>query len=428
MKPSDDNIEAADFSAAAGGPKFQDWFKFQGRDYRIFKREDSRDASWYVHFQRRGRRYLRSLDTNAKETAIARARVLIEGVRSENWALVDGTKLKRAVACFGEVYQVYRQHADERKAKTTAGNIGALNGILRMVFGCEVDPEGLSTSVLSGQLVRQYKCKVEEGTPSAGTGPTELQRAKRSANSYLGQARSIFGKHTLEFYRDAGLVLPDREQLREFLEAPKFRGVGKSQREYNAPSDAVIAATFGALDALKVADPPAFLAICLAMGAALRKGEIMECRRSWFVSRNNRMWICGPMVTKNHDDRLEVPILSEWWARMEGLVKAEPTAVGGNAVGNGEMKRAEARAPDDFVLPGSVTERERVFRRIGPWMRSLGWKTEKAIHEFRAWVASKIADKYGIEAARQYLRHEDARTTQNNYGRYRTVMEIDLLP
>jgi integrase len=291
-----------------------------------------------------------------------------------------------------------------------------------------VDPEGLSTACLSGQLVREYKAAVEAipmaGSSQTGNGAAEMQRLKRSANSYLGQARSIFGKHTLEFYEDAGLVLPPREQLREFLEAPKFRGVGKTQREYNAPSDSVIKATFAGLDELKVSDPAAFLAICLAMGAALRKGEIMECRRSWFVSRNGRMWISGPMVTKNGDP-LEVPMLSEWWARIEPVI-GPPVQGIGQAAGDGEVKRAEARAPDDFVLPGSVTERERVFRRVGPWMRSMGWQTQKAIHEFRAWVASKIADKYGLEAARQYSRHEDARTTQNCYGRYRTVREIDL--
>src|SRR3954468_4527159 len=97
---------------------FTDSFKFEGRIYRLFKREQTKDANWYIHFVRRGVRYLRSMDTNVKENAIANARTIIGAVKCKNWEVVEETKLRRQAASLAEVYEAYLAITDERKART----------------------------------------------------------------------------------------------------------------------------------------------------------------------------------------------------------------------------------------------------------------------------------------------------------------------
>jgi integrase len=102
---------------------------------------------------------------------------------------------------------------------------------------------------------------------------------------------------------------------------------------------------------------------------------------------------------------IDLPVIEEWWRRLQAI-RAEQLSIA-----NGD--------PDPFVLTGHQTERtEDVFRRVSAWMRKLGWKTEKTIHEFRAYVGSKVAMEFGIETASMFLTHADITTTLRFYGRY----------
>jgi integrase len=382
---------------------FSDSFKFEGRTYRLFKREQSKDANWYVHLQRRGLRYLRSLDTNVKENAIANAKVIIAAIKGENWETLESTKLHRQVATLGEVYAVYLAIDDERKSRTAKNNTLAMNALVRAVFPGK-DPAGVSTAELTGQFVRAFKSAIDD---EEDEDELEQQRAKRTANSYLRQARSIFAKHVLEHYEDAGLKLPD---LRGFMEAVGFRKVGKS--EYNPPGPELIRETFKRLDGdLRKEDAAAYAAICLACGTGMRKGEIGKAEWGWFQPREDgSVFIKSNRIAKN-GTVIDVPVLSAWWKRLQAI-RAEQLAAGGE---------------QSFVLPGSSTERSsEVFRRVGAWMRKLGWKTEKTIHEFRAYVGSKVAEEHGIEIASAFLRHADLRTTKQFYMRYQQMRQIDV--
>ena len=377
-----------------------DSFKFEGKTYRIFKREPSKDAVWYVHFQKFGKRYLRSLDTNIKETAVGNAKIIIGAVKESKWAVVDALKGRRDVAALGEVFDVYERVA-EVKERTATNNISALAIMVRTALGDDgLDVRRQSCGILTADLVRRFR---------AGWIDDELEdeeeiSAKRTANSYIGQARSVFARHVLPDYESAGLKLPD---LREFMDAPKFRKVGKI--EYNAPSDDLISKTFAELEMLKDEDRAVYLAICLAVGAGLRKGEIYQARWNWFVQRGGRAFVRGDKLTKNNQ-KLDGIIMSDWWAR---IVKCSPGA--GTEVG------------DAFVLEGTKHERQdEVFRRVGLWMRGLGWETQKTTHEFRAYVGSQVCSKYGLEAASAFLRHADLRTTKNFYMRYLKTQDIDV--
>jgi integrase len=220
--------------------------------------------------------------------------------------------------------------------------------------------------------------------------------------------RSLFTDRAREHYRDANLVLPD---VKEFIEVPGFFRVGKM--DYNAPPDEVIVKTFAELENLRGADRNAYVAICLACGAGLRKGEVAQARRSWFSIKDGVARLQAKIQTKN-GQFIDLPLLPEWWARLEVVLKDAWS------VGDGE---------DAYLLEGNRQEREEeVFRRIGPWMRELGWETQKTFHEFRAYVGSMIAmdSRYGMEIASMFLRHHSVDFTRRYYLRYVKLKQIQL--
>lgn len=392
-------------------------FEFEGHPYTIFKRGDG-SANFEIDFYKYRQRVQRSLETPIKKVALERAKRLIGLVKAERWELLEASKLRAVApaaveyAAIGRICETYRVNApkDELGEKTIKGNIGALRIIIRTALGKPADAvDGLSGQVLTGALVRDYKKAVLASIAADEDECDELaQRAKRTANSYLGQGRSLFTDRAREHYRDAGLVLPD---VREFMEVPGFFRVGKM--EYNAPPDEVIARTFVELERLREEDLNAYLAICLACGAGLRKGEVAQARRSWFVVTNGVARLQAKIETKN-GQFINLPLLGEWWARLELVFK--------EAWRGGE-------AADCFILQGNRQEREEdVFRRIGPWMRGLGWETQKTFHEFRAYVGSMIAmdSRYGMEIASMFLRHHSVDFTRRYYLRYVKLKAISL--
>jgi integrase len=382
-------------------------FKFEGKNYRLFKREPSKDANWYIHFVRRGKRFLRSLDTNVKENAIGNAKAIIAAVKAEHWETLESLTLRSKCATIGDVIEVYERHPDERQPATMKGNVLAIRRVLRIALGRE-DVDGLKTTVLTGELVRKYKVAVET-LHKAKTDALDEQQWKRSANSNLQQARSLFAKHVLVHYRDEKLKIPD---VTEFMEEVRFRNTGKV--DYCPPSDDLIAETFKRLDALKETDREAYVAICLACGTGMRKKAIGQARWSWFQQRNGQAYMRSDVLGKNKRV-IDLPVIDEWWRRLQA-VRAE------------QLGRSEnSKEIDPFVLSGHMSERtEEVFRRVSAWMRGLGWKTEKTIHEFRAYVGSKVAMEFGIEAASMFLTHSDITTTLRFYGRYMKLNGVKL--
>jgi integrase len=145
-----------------------------------------------------------------------------------------------------------------------------------------------------------------------------------------------------------------------------------------------------------------YKAVCLATGAGLRKSEISAARWGWFHEVDGQVVIrAAGFVTKNGSS-LGTPMLRDWWVK---LAAARPAGAG----------------PEDRVLTGGT---DKVFRRLSRLMRSLGWKTQKAAHEFRALVGCRVAEACGIESASLFLRHGAISTTQRFYGRYLKLRDL----
>src|ERR1041385_1868970 len=55
-----------------------EYFKYRGREWRIFKRKNDPDANWNFYFEAKKQRYLFSLGSSSKQYAIAEAKLKID--------------------------------------------------------------------------------------------------------------------------------------------------------------------------------------------------------------------------------------------------------------------------------------------------------------------------------------------------------------
>lgn len=371
-------------------------FTYEGRTYTLYKRNQSSEAPWQFCIKRDGKKYRHSLDTNIQSAAVDNAKLIIKTVKAERFDRLDEIKVRapKAPPVFATIGQVLVEY---EKAKIVRRPEDTRNALLNYLRIAGDGLEKLSTSSLTDAQVRKFLRNYIKVQSVRTKNSTEDAR-KRSANSILRQARSVFSTGARSLYRDNGLLLPD---LRAWLDEPGYPRVTKD--DYNPPDDSLIAKTFAEFTAFKNTDLNAYIAICLACGAGLRKGEIARVRRNSFVTRDGIVYVTG--IPQKKGGLLDVPILEDWYQRIVAVIPPGAT--------------------DDYLLTGHETERsEWTFRRIAEWMRALGWKTQKAIHEFRAYVGSKVADEHGIGAASQFLRHADPSITKRAYSRYMTMKKL----
>jgi integrase len=350
------------------------------------------------YFKKRiaGKVLFQSLRTGDRQLAARKAKLLAADLEARRWDRVFELRTRRELASIGEVLAVYEPAAARLQIKPRSAYDAArsLELVVRKGLGV-ASAEGVSARELTGLLARRFR---DASLAAAGD---EVERAKRSAASLLRQARSVFSLDAMQFYRDTGLVLPDVSGFRAERVFPKM-----AKLDYQPPSDAVLAATFAALPALargSALERDMYRAICLAVGAGLRKSEITAARWDWFGVRDGRPVVRSEYVCKNRS-AMDVPILSEWWERLQAA-------------------RPESAIEGAAVLQGGAAA---VFRAVGRWMGGLGWRTQKRIHEFRAYVGSQIAQKHGIVPASLFLRHGDISTTQRFYLRYLTLQDVEV--
>ena len=309
---------------------------------------------------------------------------------------------------------------------------------------------------LTAATVFRWKQAVSTRAESAET-DAQTASAYRSANSTLRKLKSLFTNELAEAYRFGhGLTLP--ANLVEFRAAPGFSDVAKT--DYRIPSDTLLAATFASLSAggegrgevvqrqgtnrgqdgqdmgkqnlpsscaqnlgatcrAEVVDNPhsAFripkscqVAIWLALGFGLRKSEAAAVRGDWIVLLDGVPHLELRRVADPKKHLAELPTTKN------GTVCPRIRVTNGAWE---HLAPAFAAAGTDYVIPGSPTYRcESVFREIADWMRTLGWNTQKAYHEWRAYAGCQVAMRDGLLTASQWLRHSSITVTEAAYGRY----------
>ena len=116
-------------------------------------------------------------------------------------------KLRNDHSTIGQLIARYKQNAVQRPS-TIRGNVRSLRMIVKTVH--RGDPDIKPTSVLTGNLIREFEKRQLERVEKRAVGGTQLsaiQRVHTSTASFVRQARSVVAPRKMKFYD--GMKLPD---------------------------------------------------------------------------------------------------------------------------------------------------------------------------------------------------------------------------
>lgn len=394
-------------------------FEFRGKTYRLFKRSTKPCAPFNIRFEHKSERqhvWGKSLETDVKSEAVKRAKTYIAAVLDasilKRWDGVDKFKLRQTAppaSTVGQVFDLYPKLAMIGPA-SIKNALWALGRILKFSRGiedrrAEAEVRALSLALINRRAVESYQAKMVDRYCAAAAKTAEAQKLARAAglrnSKYIVlQARSIFNKKKslVDKYEQAGLKIP--ECIAGTPTQPGFMTcevLGKvAKGNYFAPPDLVVRSAFDEIGKLRDADPNVFKAFWLAAGAGLRRGEVRLCRWEYWTMRDGAVWIVGGIGKDN--EVIEVPLQERAVAALEPLRKAAGPII-------------EGERSDQFA------------RRLNFWMTQQGWRTEKKMHELRAYVGSLIYRKNPV-AAMQFLRHKTLRLTEQKYVRYGALAQV----
>jgi integrase len=260
-----------------------------------------------------------------------------------------------------------------------------------------IDAESLD--ILSAQAVQRWRLAY---VAQAGN-PAQERSRMTSANSTIRQAKSLFADKIVRFLPDVRLPSPRPFAGVEFF--PK-----QSARYFSRIDPQALLRT--AQGELAENDPPAFLAMLLALAAGLRRGEIdsLAWHQVDFERALIRVEATESANLKTADSRGEVPIDPGVVAILRGF-------------------RAKASGP--FVIEAEGGEygpriwgrhyrAEALFTRLSHWLRKHGVTARKPLHELRKELGSLITAEHGIYAASRVLRHSTVATTAAHYTDLKT--------
>ena len=266
--------------------------------------------------------------------------------------------------------------------------------------------DGAPLGILTPDAIQAWRIRYVQ---RAGDNPARQRAARITCNSTIRQAKALFSRKILKFA--GGVTLPDPLPFAGVELYPR-----ESMRYQSKLNPAVLLQA--ASGELSEADPEAFKALLLALGAGLRRGEI---------------------------DRL-------LWRQLDfdaGVIHIETTEAGGlkssDSAGDVQIDHAlcsilrgfRARAHGQYVLEegtGFTVSRpwgqryrcESVFGRLAQWLRKQGVEGAKPLHTLRKEAGSIIATKAGIHAASRFLRHADIQVTSMHYADHKERVTVDI--
>jgi integrase len=239
--------------------------------------------------------------------------------------------------------------------------------------------------------------------------PAEERSRMTSCNSTIRQARSLFAAKILKFLPDLRLPDPIPFHAVEFFP--------RQSAKYFSRIDAKTLLQEAHRELAKT-DPPAFLAMLLALSAGLRKGEIdsLQWHQVEFSRQLIRVESTDSASLKTADSRDEVAIdentiaiIRGFHAKKEGAFVIEGEGGGSGPKKWGQNYRAGA-----------------VFDRLTAWLRAHGVAARKPLHELRKELGSLVTAEHGIYAASRVLRHSNVATTAAHYTDLKNRPVIDI--
>jgi hypothetical protein len=249
---------------------------------------------------------------------------------------------------------------------------------------------------------------------AAGHSPAAIASARRSVNSYLRCARSLFSPALMGELKAWKLPDPLPFAGVELEETGSQKYVSK----INAPL--LIAA---ARTELKTADPEAYKAFLLALFAGMRKAEIDSAEWRFLdpTTAVIRLEETEFLHLKTRDAAAEITVDPEVIAELDAL--RPPLSDQPAPWSQFILHSPRAPRPDAFR---ACYRCEETFDRLNAWLRSKGIRANKPLHELRKECGAIIASTHGIFAAATFLRHSDITTTARHYADQKTRINLGL--
>lgn len=428
----------------ANQPKIRRTLSRTHADYwksRLFRRAYEHDGQHrevndlYIRIQHGGRREFFGLNTTSKDAAAIKARDIFTFLKANGWDATlakfkpdaDGqAKLNVTVGDYVSAVEATRK----LRARTFLNYRTCLHAIVAEAFGIRPKKgeskydyrtggnakwtqrlDGVRLERLTLDRVNKWK---RERIASAGHAPTAIASARRSVNSYIRCARSLFSPSLLREIK--GMKLPATlpfagVELEE-------NGSQKYVSKLNAQS--LIAA---ARVELRDADPEAYKAFLLGLLAGMRKAEIdsAEWRMLDFKTNILRLEETDWLHLKTRDSADDIAVDPEVMAELRALAPASTEKPGPGP----QFILQSQHAPKPESLRAYYRCKE-TFAHLYEWLRGKGIRAHKPLHELRKEVGAIIATEQGIYAASRYLRHSDISTTARHYADHKTRINVGL--
>ena len=382
---------------------------------------------WQVRMKRDGRDGWFNLGTPNQAAAAKKAKELFTFLEANGW---DATLAKfkpesdvapRLNLTVGQYLSAVKDTSYLR-LRTFLNYQNCLRTIICEAFGVRADASKFDYRQGGNQkwLERIDGIRLERVTPEsvigwqqgrvkkAGHSPAAIASAKRTANSYVRCARSLFGKEIRKRLRSVELPSPLPFDGVELFESGSMKFVSKVNVE------TLIAA---ARAELKEGEPEVYKAFLLGLFAGMRKGEIDLAE--W------RM-----VDWQNHVIRLE----ETEWLRLKTKDSAGEITVDAEVIA--ELRDMMPQSQSQFILASDRPPRndsartyyrcEPEFDRLNEWLRSKGVTANKPLHELRKEIGALVATQHGIYAASRFLRHSDITTTARHYAEHKARISVGL--
>lgn len=272
----------------------------------------------------------------------------------------------------------------------------------------------IESRLLEDLTVERITAWKRQRVARAGSSPAAVASARRSVNSYIRCARSLFSQPVLRELKNLALPNPlpfDGVELEE-------TGSVKYRSTINARL--LIAA---AREELRTSDPEAYKAFLLGLFAGMRKGEIdlAEWRMVDFSANLIHLEETEWLHLKTSDSAAEITVDAEVLSELRDLMpkpSSTPTPWS-------QFILVSARPPRPDSLRAYYRCQE-TFQRLAAWLRSKGITANKPLHELRKELGALIATEHGIYAASKFLRHSDITTTARHYADHKQRISVGL--
>ncbi|MGC8990484.1 MAG: tyrosine-type recombinase/integrase [Verrucomicrobiia bacterium] len=383
--------------------------------------------TWYVRLAKSGQRAYFNLGTANRAAAARNALEIYVFLQANGWAATLARyKARETVTAKTDItvgrYLEAVRAAGVLRPRTFLNYANCFRTIVSEAFGVRAGSKKFDYKTGGNRAWRDQidRIRLARVTPDkvtdwqknritlAGNSPVAIARARRTCNSYVRCARSLFSRRVQRTLRGIELPTPLPFDGVELFESGNVKYVSRMN---------VQALVATARRELKEADPEAYKAFLLGLFAGLRKGEadLLEWRMVDFANSVIRLEETEWLHLKTRDSAEPVWLDSEVAAELRSFMASSKSQF---VITSDRPPRGESLRPYYRCEP--------VFDRLNRWLRSKGVGANKPLHELRKELGAIVASKHGIYAASRFLRHSDISTTARHYADIKDRINVGL--